>query len=358
MLAGKHKLERNSIILYGAGYAGLHFCDLLLQVGIKPVMFYDADIKKQGKTWNNIEIRNLDTEKYVDRNALVIVCMLRKDELYITITKQLKEKGFDKLIHMQDVQTDHEYSYLFKNQNLILHADKNIIEKNRDKIKDVRCALENEGKKIYDEIFAHINSDFSEPINSLPIEEQYWAYDLFTKNKQEIVFDCGAFDGTVMHEFIKKNSNYRAYYAFEPDKANADRIPDKKEKNINVICKALSNSDHEIVSMRNYMNMNSVIVDDGDFEVECMCLDDMKVVPTFIKIDVEGYEEKVIEGGRKLIKSGRPVIACAMYHSIEQLWNVPKMIMEMTSINYSYYVRSYMNLYETIFYAIPNERKR
>lgn len=354
MLTDVIKLETDSIILYGAGYVGLHFCDMLLNAKIKPICFYDRDCNKQGKIWNGIEIRNLELETQIDENALVVVCLLRNDELFFTIVKQLKIKGFHKIIHMQEIQVNKQYQYLFENQNLILFADKSKIVQNHNKIDNVRNLLEDEGKRIYDQIFNYIDSDFRSHIDSFPIEEQYWAYDLFTKNEEEVVFDCGAFDGTVMREFLKRNSTFKMYYAFEPDKANADRILNGEK--ISVIQKALSNK-RESLSMRNYMNMNSVIINNGDFYVESMRLDEMSVKPTFIKIDVEGYEEKVLEGSRGMIGICRPIVACAIYHSVEQLWNIPQMIMEMTD-DYVYLIRSYMNLYETIFYAIPKERKR
>lgn len=357
MRADDIKLETNSIILYGAGYAGLHFSELLLYAKIKPICFYDKDHNKQGKMWHGIEIRNLELERQIDEDALIVVCMFKKDELFKTITQQLKEKGFKKVIHMQEIQVNKQYQYLFENQNLILYVDKKKIFENQDKINDVRSQLEDDGKRTYDEVFNYINNGFNSHIDSFPIEEQYWAYDLFTQNEGEVVFDCGAFDGMVMREFLKRNNNFEMYYAFEPDKANANKILIGNDSSrIRVIERALSNK-KECLFMRNYMNMNSVIINEGDFNVESMCLDDMNAIPTFIKIDVEGYEEKVLEGGRKIIEACRPIIACAMYHSVEQLWNVPQMIIKMTN-NYVYSIRSYMNLYETVFYAIPKERKR
>ena len=46
-------LKSTNIIIYGAGYCGLMFSDLLIENGIIPECFYDADIKKQGLTFNN-----------------------------------------------------------------------------------------------------------------------------------------------------------------------------------------------------------------------------------------------------------------------------------------------------------------
>lgn len=355
MLEKDIKLETDSIVLYGAGYAGLHFCELLIESDIWPICFLDRDKNKCGREWKGIEILNLEGKSSIDRNVLIIVCLLKKDSVFKDIMEQLRRKGFYRIVHMSEIQVNKKYEGLFKNQNLILYADKGKIAQNYNKIRQIRELLEDEGKRTYDEIFRYIDSDFQSCIHSFPLEEQYWAYDLFTKNEKEVVFDCGAFDGTVMKEFIKRNNIYKAYYAFEPDRANADRILKRREPRVFVIQKALSDK-NECVSMRNYMNMNSVIIKHGDFNVESMKIDDLEIIPTFIKIDVEGYEEKVLQGGGKTIENSRPIIACAMYHSVDQLWNIPQMIIDMTE-NYIYSVRSYMNLYETVFYAIPEERK-
>ncbi len=41
---------------------------------------------------------------------------------------------------------------------------------------------------------------------------------------------------------------------------------------------------------------------------------DVKTLPTFMKIDVEGYEKFVIEGGRKLLETARPTVVLELNH--------------------------------------------
>jgi len=347
-------LRTEKIILYGAGYAGLHFCELLKDVGISPTFFLDGDRRKEGKYWRGIEIKNFSAELEISADTLVIVCLLSKDKVYEDIVQRLKLLGVNRVVHMQEIQKDEKYKWLFRNQNLILYADPHKIMEYQIEYDKVMIKLEKDSAEIYRSILGYLLNGFEGKIDSRPIEEQYWAYDLFYKNRKEIVFDCGAYNGAVLDFFINQNEEFGHYYAFEPDKRNAEIIENKNRKNVTVIKKALSNK-KELLLMRNYMDMNSVILPNGDFQIESMRLDEMGVLPTFIKIDVEGYEEKTLLGAERILSRGRPIIACAMYHSLEQLWKVPQLIYEMTT-DYVYCIRSYMNIYETIFYAIPKER--
>jgi FkbM family methyltransferase len=62
-------------------------------------------------------------------------------------------------------------------------------------------------------------------------------------------------------------------------------------------------------------NVGQSVVDaSGEIEIEIQCLDDLQIENVkFIKIDVEGFESKVISGGLKFLKQHQPIIA------IEQL---------------------------------------
>lgn len=360
----EYDLYQEKIILYGAGYAGLHFCDLLIEHSIEPLFIIDKDQTKWGLKWQGIQILGSEMIAYDKKDSLVIICMLRNDEITEKIKELLLSLGFSKVIHMLEVQVDERYQNMFDHENLILFPNKRLINSLCAEISCVRECLDDEGIKIYNQIIDSISDGFNSKVSSLPIDEQYWNYSLFSHNENEVVYDVGAFNGTVLGFFKKANQDlFSRYYAFEPDPQNYKRIFTDDDR-VCIVPYAVSDSFGETVIGKNYMNSNSIILspsmhyyEDGLFDTTTITLDECNYEkPTFIKIDVEGYEEKVLKGSKELLNDCRPIVACAMYHSITQLVTVPRLIVALTGDDYFFTIRSYMNINETIFYAVPKER--
>ena len=74
---------------------------------------------------------------------------------------------------------------------------------------------------------------------------------------------------------------------------------------------------------------------------------------TFIKMDVEGAELEVIKGAKNIIMRQHPRLAVSIYHKIEDIWEIPTLILEYYS-GYQLYLRHYsFSYYDTVLYAIP-----
>ena len=65
-------------------------------------------------------------------------------------------------------------------------------------------------------------------------------------------------------------------------------------------------------------------------------LKDKKV--TFIKMDVETYELKALQGAKEIITRQTPKLAISAYHYLSDLWEVPLAIKEMVP-EYKIYLR-------------------
>ena len=144
-----------------------------------------------------------------------------------------------------------------------------------------------------------------------------------------IVLDCGAFIGLHTLELSKLVGDTGKVYSFEPIPAVADclekTLEEKNIQNVVLVRKPLhssSNKELSFVSDHNglssvseyrrkpfkyHYNFLSITIDDF-----INIPDDKKI--TFIKIDVEGNEFKVLEGAIKTIKKYRPTI-------IFETWN-------------------------------------
>lgn len=122
----------------------------------------------------------------------------------------------------------------------------------------------------------------------------------------DVVFDCGANNGYTSVFFAKAVGSQGLVYAFEPHPLNIEAIYKNVElnnvSNVKVISSAVG-SKHGTLSFSRHPNA-SISREKGAINVDVVLLDDfiMEVKPTFIKIDVEGFELEVLRGAKEILK--------------------------------------------------------
>ncbi len=346
------------IIIYGAGYCGAMVCELMQDYGMEPVCFFDKNKLKHETVIMGVQVQQPETLKNAHK-YLVVVCMLQKGSLYDEIKNYILGLGYLKVIHITDLRNNKK---LFSTQKLLISPDVQFIKDNADNIEKVYESLsDNDSKETYLKIMEYLGDNINIAIPALPLQQQYFAYDTYCKSDNEVFIDCGAFKGEVMDTFLRNNDFcFSNYFAIEPDPQYIKVLEQKKSKynedRVRIVHCALSNSTG-VVGIQNYGNENSVICSDGGAEVDCNTLDGLlsNIWPTFIKIDVEGFEQRVLAGADFIIRNCKPVLAVAIYHTEKDFWEIPLIIKEKYPF-YSLYVRSYMNIHETILYAVPENR--
>lgn len=346
--------KNDRIILYGAGYCGAMFAELLQKAGIAPLCFFDQNPAKAGTRIGNIPV----SVPYAGAKAdVLIVCILKKGSLYREIAQRMRQLGYERIVHVYDLR---EEAWLFRGQNLVLIPDREQVAAERARFLRLRERLSDAlSRQTLDQMLAFfLNSpDVEFPAGKL--EEQYFAYDIYRKRPDEQAVDCGAFKGVVLRLFRENQAGrFGRYTAIEPDPAYLPYLEaaaaEAEPGKVRVLSCALSDR-RETLRMRNYAQEDSVVKEDGEIEVEAFPLDDLVEEATFLKIDVEGYEKKVIDGAQKLIRRCHPVVAAAAYH---REWDVCDLYeqLQVLCAEYRFYLRSYMNLQETVLYAIPPDR--
>lgn len=99
---------------------------------------------------------------------------------------------------------------------------------------------------------------------------------------------------------------------------------------------------------------SSCVSMDGDISINVDTLDNMLGGQeiTFIKMDLEGSEYKALLGARNLIETYEPKLAVSIYHKREDVWELPKLILDMNS-DYKFYFGHYsIAAAETVLYAV------
>ncbi len=171
----------------------------------------------------------------------------------------------------------------------------------------------------------------------------------------ESFLDLGAYTGDTVADFVKRVGEYGNIIACEPDKKSYKKLVLNTEglKNITTINAAISDSDKKaLFGMRGGRNSGVL---DGKTEVEFLTVDSIlkEKEITYIKMDVEGEELKVIKGAENTIKKMKPKMLISCYHRTEDLITLPRAIYNIRC-DYKFYMRRFSSLpaWDTNYYFI------
>lgn len=193
-----------------------------------------------------------------------------------------------------------------------------------------------------------------------PIEEYFSSYatpSTFRLGSKEHYCDCGAFQGPIVSKFLGATGyRYATITAYEPDRANfeaLERISVLPLTNFRPVNKAVS-SRKQLLRFMETGTVSSYISATGTATIQTVKLDEELEKLTFLKMDVEGFESKTLQGAARLLTTQRPRIAACVYHYAHDLLDVVNQIdksvedyhLRLRQHNGSYY-------YDLVLYASP-----
>lgn len=174
----------------------------------------------------------------------------------------------------------------------------------------------------------------------------YFDLDLISCDK-EVFVDLGAYIGDTILDFIHTygETSYTKIYAYEISEGTIPLLEKNIEPFSNIIIKNKAVLDQEgyIYIQENAVDSSANTVSEhGTTKIETTSLDiDIKDAITIIKMDIEGSEQKALLGAKNQIQKNHPKLLLSVYHNLEDLWKIPKMIDKMCPDTYNYYLRSH-----------------
>lgn len=176
----------------------------------------------------------------------------------------------------------------------------------------------------------------------------------FRMGSEEVLCDVGAHVGTTIRKFLTATHwNYSSIYAFEPDALNCaalsqgffQHLPNFHVRNI-----ALSDT-RQMLSFAETGTMGSRLDTHGNVQVQASTLDEEVEHATFIKMDVEGHEARILRGARRLIAQSCPRLAITGYHYADDLLEIAQLVKQIEP-RYRLRLRQHsFYYYDTILYA-------
>ncbi len=181
-------------------------------------------------------------------------------------------------------------------------------------------------------------------------DKTYWQYfdlDLVQCNKNEVFVDIGAYIGDTLVNYTKMfgEDGYKKYYCYEIVPANIDYIKKNMEifqlKNVVIRDKGASNKKGFSYIDSNTVSSICKLTKKKGIKIETVTIDEDITGPvTFIKMDIEGGEEKALLGCKKKIKEYHPKLALSVYHNNDHLWKIARLI-DKIDPTYKFYLRYY-----------------
>lgn len=169
------------------------------------------------------------------------------------------------------------------------------------------------------------------------MEPQYFINSFRGFDRNNTYVDCGAYVGDSFIEYCRYNSPPEDAFLFEPDQQNIlkmkrNLIPYSQDSNIHYIEKGVYRNTG-ILYFASGKGVSSYLSDvpvKNGLRIDVVSIDDViedKI--GFIKMDIEGSEKDAIIGAKEHIKNEYPKLAISIYHSIDDLWEIPLMIHDM-----------------------------
>jgi len=320
--------------------------------------------------YSDYENRSISFENVLEINQIIQHKKNSKQFMEMYLDNEFEDK-FERMTQNLTLKDKKKYKFLFSRMLAIYFMNKSSIFNKKEKIMQ-------ENQEVFKENMIDGNN-----ICGFKIENGYDIHSFFNdmgltqkdkeflKNKNMI--DIGAFTGDTAL-LLSKYTN-KKIYAFEPFIDNfmamENNIKSNNVKNIVPIHKGISNNEKtaNIFMYKDYTGALAINPENATFpdkEYNAISEVDITTIDSFveennlndiglIKIDIEGLEQKAIEGSLETIKKFRPILLISIYHNASDFLEV-KPIIENLNLNYEFSIdkeRPESVIGETMLYCRP-----
>jgi FkbM family methyltransferase len=351
-------LSDSGLVIFGAGNLGKKVAKALCSRNVVPLAFCDNNAALWGSAIAGVPVLSPAeaAKKFPQATFMVAVWHPTRQEGLSYHIRALRSLGCKRVTTFIPVMWEFPETLL---PNFFWDLPEKFTAAQAD-IDAARHLLDDAGREQFDrQLRFRIEGDpfaLGDPESSA----QYFPSDVFRLSAEECFVDCGAYDGDTLKSFMAESGGqFRRYIALEPEPAIVTRLESvvasdsylQERVQVHKIAVGLR---REVLRFH-AAEEGSAISSTGELEIQCVTLDELlkDETPTFIKMDIEGFELDALEGGRQSIQRCRPKLAICAYHRPDHLWRIPLALNELLPGSHLT-MRSYMaDGRETVCYCIP-----
>jgi FkbM family methyltransferase len=350
----------NQLVLFGTGQLGQLTLDRLRRAGVEPVCFSDNNQGRWGTKIDGLEVLSpVDAVTRYGQAAAFVVTIFNGS----APRAQLRQLGCKCVVSVATLFWKYPQQFM---PELGIDTPA-LLTQYAEQIRACFGLLSDELSR--QELCDQLQWRYWLEPEFLPLPndpaELYFPKDLIIPNDEEVVVDCGAFDGDCIRSLQRLERKFAHIYALEPDSRNRLSLQAflrgqsaSLDSRVTVWPYATGEKDGTL-SFDSTGDVASKVSRSGEgTTIECRRLDSLPwtLAPTYIKMDIEASEPFALIGGSDLIRRERPVLAVCLYHRSQHLWEIPNLIHSIEP-SYSLFLRRYAeDCWEQVCYAIPPSR--
>ena len=347
--------DRNQTILMGAGALGRKCLKGLRLLGREAVCFCDNNPALWGQSVEGLPVLSPSAaaERFAD-DHLFLICIWHPGKTGIKqLQRQLQQLGCRHIAPFSELFLEHPTLFLPHG----LFDDPATLAQHRHRIDTAHELFEGPDKEEFDaQIRLRAEGHFAglnDPVTGL----QYFPDDLIQLHDSEYFVDCGAYNGDTLGDFLASSEGrFSKYVACEPDPANFTALQSKiSDTRVTAHPVAVGHT-RSVVPFLASGTDGSLIQSGAVTAVDCVPLDELLEgeQPTYIKMDVEGFEPDVLLGARETIRRCRPRLAVCLYHHGPHLWELPLLMKELQPESRLFIRPHLADGWDLVCYSIPS----
>jgi len=323
------KETKKPILLYGMGDGADKIISVLQKYDIKISGVFASDGFVRKKVFHGFEVTDYKTTKNNFGDMIVLVCF---GTALPDVLSNIKRISKEQELYAPDIavygNTLFDMQYAKENQAALSEIYHLLADKTSKKVFENVVLYKLTGKIDY--LFDC----------ETPADEVYQNILKFDAN--ETFFDLGAYRGDTVKEFLSQTKSYGKIVAVEPDFKTYNKLCAATQglERITSINACVSDVDGKLPFDMSGSRGSSI--GKGDMWVDSVTIDTLSksVVPTYIKMDIEGAEEAAIKGAESVISNFKPKMQIAAYHRSEDLILIPKAVLKIRK-DYKIYLRHF-----------------
>ncbi len=351
------------VVLFGAGALGGRVLSALRSIGVEPLAFCDNNRSRWGSALGGVTILSpAEAATRFSADALFLVSVWNPAHWFLETRAQLAQLGCAYVSPIAPVFWRFADTFL----PFLLHDRPSRVYENREQVLAAESLWADEtSRAIYRAHVTWYATGDTSAMPPRPKENTYFPADLFSIAPQEVVVDCGAFDGDTIRQVLSRSSgSFGAIHAIEGDPVSLGRLQESLRE-LPETCREKVHVYHFAICARRMTlrfeatgGDGSKICTAGGVEVEGVPIDELfaHTPITMLKMDIEGAEYEALLGARKTLQRDRPILAICVYHTQNDIWRIPLLMRELLP-DHRLYLRAYEgDGFQTVAYAVPPER--